>query len=296
MRLPLTFYKAGPTDYVVKFVGGVKRSEGKGRIFLVGPRTTLVKVTTTDIPVPFAFTELTRDGQEVVAQGEVHVRLIADRVIARRDFSIDPRTGSYLADDAEAVREEAIHTLQTFVRREVQTRVLKDALTAAALLEEAVRSAIRATPDAFATLGVEVVTLFVTSITPANHDLAKALQAEAREKMLAAADKAIADRRQAAAESDRSLKKFEADTAEELEAKRAKLVAARNANLLAEAAADSEATDKRLTPYRSMDAGTLLALGIKEIASSGRVAQFTITPDLLAAVSAAGKDGNGTRR
>lgn len=292
MKFPFTFFKGAPTDHVVKYVSGVRRKEGRGGIFFVGPRTTIARVSTTDVPVPFAFTELTIDGQQVVVQGEMQVRYLVDHILSRRDFTIDAHTGDYESDDPEKVAEEATHTLQTFVRVEVGVKTLKDMLAAAAVLKDAVFTAVSGKPEAWKAIGIEVASLFITGVTPANLDLKKALEAEAREKMLAAADKAVADRRRAAAESDRGLKEYEAETARTLEEKRAALVAVRNANTIAEAEADARAIDERLRPYRDMDAGTLLALGIREIGSSGRVGTFNVTPDLLSAVMAAGKNGS----
>ena len=58
MKFLFSFYKAGPTDHVVKYVGGRERAAGKGLWLLVGPRTTIARVPTTDLAVPLAFTEL----------------------------------------------------------------------------------------------------------------------------------------------------------------------------------------------------------------------------------------------
>ena len=285
MRFPFRFYKAGPADYVVKFVSGKRTAEGKGRWFFIGPRTTIARIPATDLPQSFAFTELTADGQQVIIQGELQVRLKADRILERRDFTVDAATNRYLSNDPDKVGEEVAHALQSRVRREVQDRSLKDALTSSAAIETSVLAAVRTGAAIFADLGVEVVNLFVTGVAPANPDLKKALEAEARERMLAGADKAVAERRQAAAASDRSLKEYEADTTRLLEVQRAALLKERNTNLLAEAEADAEAVRKRLTPYRDIPASTLLALGIREIATSGRVGQFNITPEILAAIA-----------
>lgn len=294
MKFPFTLFKGAPTDYIVKYVSGVKRKEGRGGIFFVGPRTTIARVPTTDVAVPFAFIELTADGQQVTVQGEMQVRYLVDRILSRRDFTVDPHFGVYTSRDPEKVAEEAVHTLQTFVRGEIGAKTLKEMLVAAAVLKDAVFAAITANADPWKAVGIEVVSLFITGVAPANLDLKKALEAEAREKMLATADKAVADRRRAAAESDRGLKEYEAETARTLEERRAQLVKVRNANTVAEAEADAKAIDERLRPYRSMDAGTLLALGINEMGKSGRVGTFNVTPDLLSAVTAAAVKNGAT--
>ncbi|MDP3771246.1 MAG: hypothetical protein Q8R16_03025, partial [bacterium] len=112
----------------------------------------------------------------------------------------------------------------------------------------------------------------------------RALEAKAREEMLADADRALAERRMDAAKSDRGLKEYEAETAEGLERRRAALVEARNANVVAEAQADATAIAKRLEPYEKVDARLVFALGIRELGMSGRVGQVNFTPEFLAAI------------
>lgn len=291
MRFPCLFYKAGPAEHIVKFVNGDKRREGKGLFCIVGPRTTLVSVPVTDQSISWNFTELTNDRQQVVVQGELSVRYIPDELISRRDFTIDPSSGAYESEDPESVYEEISHLLQSFVRGKVEKLALRESLAATADIERDVLAAVKSASGAFRELGVEIKNLFVTDVTPANPDLKKALEAEEREKMLSAADRALAERRKSAAENDRVLKEYEAETAQRLEAERAKLIEERNKNLSAEAAADADAVAKRLAPYANVAPGLVLALGIREIAASGRIGQFNFTPDVLAAINAAVKNG-----
>ena len=283
----LRFYKGRPTDHVVKFVAGKKRQEGPGKVFFVGPRTTIACVPTTDLPQPFAFTEITADGQQLMVQGELHLRLLVQRILGRADLTIDPRTNAYRSDDFSKVKEQSCHALQGFVRRQVQAATLQQSLGAVATLQRAVLAAIAAAAEPFERLGVEVVALFITQVAPDNLDLRRALEAEVRERLLAAADKAVSDRRMRAAESERELKTYEEETAVLLEQQRGRRIAARNANLIAEAKAESEATAKRLEPYQKMDPRTLFALGVREMSSSGKVGQVNFTPELLAAISRA---------
>lgn len=291
MRFPFRFYRGGPTDHVVKYVAGERRAEGRGKMFLVGPRTTIVRVPTTDLTIPFTFTELTADGQEVVVQGELLAGLILEEILKRRDFSIDVASDDYTSDDPTKIEDDARHALQAYVRREVLGKSLQAALASTASIQDAVRDAIGKDAKAFTVIGVEVRNLFVTSVSPANLDLKRALEAKAREEMLADADRALAERRMDAAKSDRGLKEYEAETAEGLERRRAALVAARNANVIAEAEADATAIAKRLEPYASTDPRLVFALGIRELGASGRIGQVNFTPELLAAFQGA----NGAR-
>ena len=97
-------------------------------------------------------------------------------------------------------------------------------------------------------------------------------------------DRAVAQRRMDAAESERTLRTFEAETDRTLEEKRAALIEIRNENVINEAEADSKAAAKRLEPYRDMDGQILLALSFKEMAEQG-VGELNITPDFLAALN-----------
>ena len=284
MRFPFRLFKAAPTEVLVKYVAGRKIKSGPGLMVLVGPRTTLARVPATDVTVPFAMSELTRDGQMLCVQGELQIRLHPDEIVARRDFTINPADGSYTSDDPEAVNAEAGHALQGYVRRAIEGLELKPALATTTTLESTIFEEITRDAGPFTRLGVEVRALFITSVAPANPDLKKALEAEAREILLAAADKALADRRKKAAESDRVLKEYEADTAKLLETQRAALVEARNANTLAEAEADAKAAESRLAPYKDADPRTLLALGIRELGANGKVGQVNITTEFLAAM------------
>ncbi len=292
MRFPFSFYHGGPADYIVKYVGGSLRKQGKGLVCLVGPRTSIVRVPSTDQSHSFSFTEMTRDGQQIIAQGELQTRLDIARIIERRDYSVDPRTDAYLSEDPDRIGEEVAHALQAFVRDYACRKTLEEMLVSAADLALTLNIEGEAHASEFADLGVKIIKVFVTSVAPANLDLKKALEAKAREIMLANADKAVADRRKAAAESDRTLKQYDAETAMTLERERAALIEARNTNLLKEATADAEATEKRMAPYKSMPAATLLALGIKDMAASGRIGQVNFTPDLLAAVGALAKSSS----
>jgi len=278
---PFSLYKAGPADYAIKFVNGTRRTEGTGRTFVVGPRTTIMRVPTTDRLVSFQFTELTSDGQEILVQGELQIKLDREAILARKDFSVDPHTNLYLSDDPRRVEDEARAALQAFVRRDVATRDLRSNLTARADLESEVRQEVEEQSGIFTDLGFTVVTLFVSDVRPSNRDLTRALEAEARERMLADADKAVADRRKDAARNERALKEYEAETALHMERERANLVTARNENRLAEAEANAEATRRELAPFKDVDGITLFALGIRE----GKVREITVTPEVLAGLA-----------
>jgi len=94
----------------------------------------------------------------------------------------------------------------------------------------------------------------------------------------------VADRRKEAAVSERTLREYEAETTLNMEKKRAELVEVKNSNLVAEATAEAEATEKRMASLKNVDSQTLLALAIQKMAESGHIGQVNLTSELLAAL------------
>ena len=279
------FHPQSATDLIIRFVSGQERARGKGLSFVYGPRTIIVRVPTTDQIIPFRFVELTADRQEAVVQGEVSVSYEAEDVLKKRDFTIDPTTGAYLdTASQDGLQTEIRNSLQTFVRTEIKTKKLNEASESKQEIEAAVQAALKGQTETFKNLGVKVSKFYVTSILPANPELKKALEAKKREELLGEADKAIADRRQKQADSDRSLRTFEAETNLNLEKQRAELVSAENTNLLAQAEAEKQATILRLSPYETVSPAILLGLALREMAQNGSVGQLNISPELLSAL------------
>jgi len=286
-RFPFGIFKPGPTDHVVKYHGGKVVASGIGVLFLITPWHTFARVPTTVLTVPVSFTELTSDRLGVFIQGEVHIRLDVEAMLTQHDFSVEPRTNTWLKDDPTRVYEDAGKALQGYVRALIRDRTLEDVIVAASDLEARVLEAIDADGSRFTELGMILESLFITSVRPENRQLAAAIEAKKREEMLASADKAISTRRMAAAQSDRELKEYEAGTAQTMEEKRSALIEVRNRNVIAEAEADATAARSKLEPYRDVDPAVLLALAIDKMAATG-VGEFNLSPDLLSSLRRAG--------
>jgi hypothetical protein len=280
--LPISLFKAGPSDYVVKYVAGKKMAEGIGRVFLVGPRTTVARIPASTVPIPLNFDELTLDMQSVRIQGEIHVKLNSARVFGRYDFSIDPASGFYRADDPlRKVQNAVCATLQGLVRAEIEKRTLKDALTGAGAVEAAIRAEAESKNQLFDNLGITVETIFISAISPSNSKLKEALEAEARERLLTNADKAIADRREKAAQNERKLSEYEDETVLSRERKRKELVDAHAENQLKEAEGEAAALKERLSPLTALEPATIFALGFRDIMANGNIGNLSFTPELL---------------
>lgn len=290
MNVPFWVFKGGPNDHITKFVGGKEKREGAGLVVVGGPRTTITRIPLTNRPVHFAFTEFSKDQQAVFLQGQILVRLNTFTVKRRYDFSINPRTGDYATLDPEKLEDEVTHALQKLVRKEVEKSTLQETLTNKTALQENIASAVKANAAGWIELGIEVAALYIADVAPANKKLAEAFEAEAREIMLARADRALHDRRMNATENDRRLKEYEAETELELERERTELIAVQSANRLKEAETEAEATRKGLEPYETMDTNLVWALGVLQKG----LGPVTITPEVMVSLMKAVQGGTTT--
>jgi uncharacterized protein YhaN len=160
-------------------------------------------------------------------------------------------------------------------------------------------------------LGLELISLIVLSVK-ASPEMAKAMQADAREKLLLKADEAVFARRNTAIELERQLKENELNTervvAEKqrqvreanmqadiaIETKKAELVDQQASNQRKLAAVQAEAIKGTLdamqgsdwktimATFGNGDAKQVMAMAFQQIAEkANQVGQLNITPDLL---------------
>jgi regulator of protease activity HflC (stomatin/prohibitin superfamily) len=308
----IRYVKFPPTTFVLQFRNGDMVREGTGlSFFYFAPSSTLVAVPVGGIDVPFIFTETTADFQEVTVQGHLTCRVADPRKLAGvLDYSLKPG-GCYVTDDPDKLPLRVTYAAQTATRAEVQSRPLQACLVEADAIGGRVRAALAAAATLEA-LGVEVLDLSILAIKPVP-ETAKALEAEARERLLREADDAIYLRRNNAVEQERKIRENELNTEitvqtkqreiEEtrlagqiaLEEQRRQLVAteAENSKMRADAQAYAvEATLKPLTALdpkslqvlaaRSVDPRLMVAMAFQEIAANAtKVGNLNISPDLL---------------
>jgi regulator of protease activity HflC (stomatin/prohibitin superfamily) len=310
--LPIRYMKAAPTTYVLQFKNGRVRREGPGLSFLYyAPTTTLITVPLESADVPFAFQETTGDFQAVALQGQLTYRVSDPKKLSSiLDFSISP-SGLYRSEDYRKLPERLVHTMQTLMRAETQKLSLQEALTKSGTLSASVFATLKSS-DAVAQLGVEILNLSLLSIRP-TPEMAKALEAEAREALQRRSDEAIYERRNNAVEQERRIKESEFNTeiaAEEkrrqiretqmaadiaIEQQRATLMEKRIETDRKEADSRAYALEATLKPVREMDwrammtlsdhggdPKMMIALAFQEMASNAqKIGELNISPDLL---------------
>jgi regulator of protease activity HflC (stomatin/prohibitin superfamily) len=310
--LGIRYYKAGPTTFVLQYVNGKVKREGMGlSFFYFSPYSTLVAVTAGSTDVPFIFNETTADFQAVTVQGHLTYRVTdPKRLAGLLDYSVFP-DGRYRTEDPDKLPARITHAAQTAMRAEIQARMLRQSLVEADAIGQHVQEVL-ASSAALNAVGVELLSFSVLAIKPVP-ETAKALEAEARERLLREADDAIYTRRNNAVEQERRIRENELNTAIAvqtkkreiketrlageiaLEEQRRQLVATEADNNRIRADAEAYTLKASLEPLaqldpkalqvlgsRSADPRLAVALAFQEIAANAtKVGNLNISPDLL---------------
>jgi len=206
------FVKVDPTQYVLQFRSGAVVKEGPGLAFLYfAPTSSVVVVPMAAMEQGFMFEHVTRDFQAVTVQGQVVFRVREPKkTAALLNFTLTPDGKRHASVDATQLPERVRRVVEVLSQQAVKGWPLKDALLAtdalAAIIGTGLAQAVEIT-----SLGIEVLGVSVVAIRP-TPETAKALEAEAREAILQAADDAIYARRNAAVEAEREIRESELET------------------------------------------------------------------------------------
>jgi len=290
------FFKAQPNEYVFKYAGGRLRRQGPGLAFYyLRHNTQIVTVPTSSADAHFVFNEVTANFQLVTIQGQCTYRIANPaQAAALLNFTIEPHTRAYLAEDPERLPQRITNIIQMETRAEIQGRSLEETLRQSEAIAAGVMARIRE-GNLLEPLGVELLSVYFVSAKP-TPEVAKALEATYRETLLRRADEAIYARRAAAVEEERKIKENELNTDITLEQQRHQLIDLKGANDQEEAeyrgraeeleaAYSARAAELHLAIYRTLDPRAILALAMKELGeNAGRVGNLTITSEILAAL------------
>ncbi len=306
------YLKAPPTTYVLHYKAGVLKREGTGlSFFYYKPTSTLVLVPAASADVPFAFTTATRDFQEVTVQGQITYRVVEPVKLAKLlDFSVDS-DGKYRSDDPEKLDSRLVLAAQVIAQAVLGRLTLREALAASDVLVDTIGAGLRG-QELMRMLGVEPLGVTILSIRP-TPEMARALEAEARERLQREADESIYARRNAAVEQERIIKESELSTELAVEVKRreirerkmaadiavedqrSQLVAKKVENDKQDADGRAYAIAATLEPIKSVDWKTLIAasgngadpkmmiaLAFRELAENAtKIGELNMSPDLL---------------
>lgn len=306
------YLKTPPTTYVLHFKAGALKREGPGlSFFYYRPTSTIVMVPAATADVPFIFNDVTRDFQEVTVQGQITYRVVEPKKLARLlDFSVDA-AGKYRSDDPEKLESRLVHAAQMLAQAVIGRLTLREALGASDALVREIGQGLHV-HEQLTMLGIEPLGVAILSIRP-SPEMARALEAEAREQLQREADEAIYARRNAAVEQERVIKESELDTELAVEAKkrdirerkmaaeialeeqRASLIAQKVQNDKQDADSRAYAIQATLEPVKQVDWKTLvavsggaadpklmIALAFRELAeNASKIGELNMSPDLL---------------
>jgi hypothetical protein len=306
------YYKGAPTTFVMQHSGGKVKRKGVGlSFFYFGPFTQLSAVPVGSTDVPFIFNEVSADFQAVTVQGHLTFQVTEpEKLAALLDYRIDG-AGKYVTEDPDKLPPRITHAAQTAMRAEMQSRPLRKALIESEAIASKVRETLASSPT-LAALGVKLLGFAILAIKP-TPETAKALEAEARERLLRESDDAIYSRRNNAVEQERTIRENELATEvavqtkqreiEEtrlsaqiaLEEQRRQLVETEAKNNKTRADAQAYLVEATLKPLlqldpkalqvlaaRNVDPRLMIAMAFQEIAANAtKVGNLNISPDLL---------------
>ncbi|MFZ1085979.1 MAG: SPFH domain-containing protein [Terracidiphilus sp.] len=307
-----SYVKIPATHYALHFQQGRIRHEGPGlSFFYYSPSATIVSVPIGSTDAPFAFVESSADFQSVTVQGQLTYRVVDPKKVASLlDFSLG-KNGQYLGDGPQKLQERLVKSAQVAAKAVTQRMGLREVLTSSTAIGTEVEDALK-NSEAITSLGIEILELAVISMKP-TPEMAKALEAEAREALQRKSDEAIYARRNAAVEQERRIKESELNTeiaVEEkkrqireaqmaadiaIEEQRAQLVDQKVANERKDADSRAYALDKTIKAIETadwkklmllssggFDARQMIAMAFQELAGNAqKIGELNISPDLL---------------
>ncbi len=208
----IRFIKSQPTVHLMQFMKGRVVRQGVGQsFFYYAPASTVVAVPVASSDQPFMLTLVSADFQSVTVQGKVSYRVSNPQFTAGLlDFSLDASGTAYASEDPQRLGGRVATQVEVIIQQKVQAMPLAEALRASAVIARHAQ-AVLGQQTGITALGLEVLGVSIQAVKP-TPEMARALEAEAREANLKAADDAIYLRRMAALEKERSIRENELDT------------------------------------------------------------------------------------
>lgn len=217
--LGIRYIKVQPTTYLLQYRRGKLVREGAGLAFYYyAPFSTLAAVPIASRDTGFMLELVTADFQTVSVQGEISFRIDAPRrAAALLDYSLNAQ-GAYNSQDPRRLPERVVVQAKVIIQQAIQRLNLRDALRAPSDIAHTVHTELGEQAEIQA-LGLSILGVSIIAIHPTK-DIARALEAEAREANLQAADDAVYQRRMAAVQNERAIRQNELDTEVAVEEKR----------------------------------------------------------------------------
>ncbi|MFC4803929.1 SPFH domain-containing protein [Filifactor villosus] len=216
----IKYMKFEPNDYVILYKKGRPVRKGAGISFwYYSASESIIKIPTDVSDETFMFEETTLDFQTVTIQGSVAFRIDDPEKISKYlNFTLKPNAKSYISDVMENLSKKIKTAVAVSTNKTVSKLPLHSAITQREEIKNLIWNDLRA-DEQLNHLGISVLDLSILGIKP-NIETARALEAEAREKILKASDDAIYARRNSSIEQERSVRENEYNTEIAIEEKK----------------------------------------------------------------------------
>jgi hypothetical protein len=216
----IKFVKFEPSNYVIRRKGSRVISEGAGLSFFCLLRNTTATILPIgNIDAPFVFEEVTSDFRTVTLQGQAIFRIHDfDKAEKAFDFTYNLETLKYNENGNLKLIKRITDSVRAAAKEYVADLDLISAIRSSKSLSENVTAALK-NSGSIGRIGVEIIDVMFLDVK-SDKDTARALEAQAREALLKAADEAVYERRNFAIDMERKVKENEFNTEIEVETKR----------------------------------------------------------------------------
>lgn len=163
----LRYYRATPSEYVIVYRKGQPLAEGRGIGFFYSSRTdSVVSVPMNMTDCDFSFSEVTGDIQTVKVSGKVGFQISEPQKTASVfDFTVNPRTRTYLTKDLSKLKGHVVGSVQETVRADIQRMSVEDVLAKRGTISRTLLAGLKQSKY-LAGLGVSVAKVFISNIAP----------------------------------------------------------------------------------------------------------------------------------
>lgn len=247
------YIKSQPNVYLMQHRNGKIRRSGVGQAFFYyAPSSTLVAIPITSQDSHFMLNMLSADFQEVTVQGQVTYRVAQPEGLSQMmDFSLDANGKRYTSEDPTRLNDRIIMQTEVIIQNLIQAMPLKQAICSAAQVAKHTQQELQQQNEIIS-LGLEILGVSIVAVKP-TPDIARALEAQAREEHLKAADDAIYMRRMSAVENERSIRQNELDTEIAVEEKKSEIQDAQMAAKAMRMNKENELRDEQMNADISLE-------------------------------------------